>query len=259
MNTWIKRIAVVVAVLGLAAVAIRKGMVWNKTRDVMPTLTPVADGPRAPAFSLFGTTIGTTTFADVQARATAAGWNCRDTSMRGLMAAGRADAQARIAQAEAEGKETDTVSGASRAYYYSKKEQNPQIQWTCEDVDLHKLDPAYPTEPDNTAVFIFDSAERPLRYMLLSRHYQSQKAAIAALDAGVARFSAALGAPMSSSGEPDLDPTHKAFPRLQLVRREWSYADRHGLISVMNLGPAKGIDVRELWEVPWPTEVVATR
>jgi hypothetical protein len=256
MNTWIKRIVVVVAVLGVAAVGIRKGMIWNKTRDVMPELQPVPEGARAPRFSLFTLDIGVSTFEQVRDRAAAAGWDCRDTSMRGLMAAGRADAQQRIAVAEAEGKETDTVSGASRAYYYSKKEQNPQIQWTCEDVDLHKFDPAYATEPACTTVFIFDSAQGALRYILVSRHYQSQKAAVVALNDGVARFTGVLGAPMSSSGEPDLDPTHKAFPRFQLVRREWSYADRHAIVSVLNLGPGKGIDVRELWEVPWPLQVV---
>jgi hypothetical protein len=255
MRRWLPRILIVVVVLASLAGLIRVGMIWNKTRDVLPTMTPVPPGPRAPAWTVLGSTVGRTSLDDVQERASRAGWSCRDTSMRALMKNGREDAQKRIAEAKERGEDPDTVSGASRAYYYSKKEQNPQVQLTCEKVDLHSLSDVYPEGSMGDAVFIFDSVQHPLRYVVTSRAFMTQAAAVAAFDEAESRWSAALGPTTSSVGEPNTDPSKKAFARMLIVRRDWTFADRHGIVSALNFGPAKGIDVRELWEVPWPTVV----
>jgi hypothetical protein len=246
--------ALLVGGLALAAFAVRRFMIWEKTRDVLPAFSPVPLGPRAPfSPSLLGHSPGRSTLAAIQAQTALLGWPCRDTSMRGLMQAGRAEARARVEAARARGDDPDTVAGASRAGYYSKKEQNPQVQWTCEDVDVALLPAgeAYAGGPPGTVVFVFDSGTHPLRHIMVSRRFQSQREAVRAREEALARH-AALGAPTSSIGSPELDPNKKAFERLRLVATEWSFADRRVVVSVMNGGPGRGIDVRELVEVPWP-------
>lgn len=249
-------VGVVALLLVVAAFGIRGYMVWDRTRDVLPAFAPIPDGPRAPPLSLLGLTPGQSTLAEVQALTSSLGVTCRDTSMRGLMQAGRDEAHRKIAEAKARGEDPDTVSGASRAGYYSKKEQNPQIQWACDDVDLGRLPAAaMPSEPKADLVFVFDSADLPLRYITVSRKFMSQAAALAARTEALARY-VALGPSTTSMGEPDLDPTHKIFERLRLVTRAWEYADRRVTVTVMNFGPTRGIDVRETLEIPWPIEVL---
>jgi hypothetical protein len=245
-----------VVVLGGLAVAVRAAMVWNKTRDVLPTFTPIPDGPRAPPLSLVDARPGETLLPALQQRLAALGFACRDTSMRGLMREGRAEAQRKIEAAKEAGDDPATVSGASRAGYYSKKEQNPQVQWTCENIDVvalgdATLTPAPASLASTSLIFVFDSADHPLRHVTVSRHFVSQRDAHEAYLAALSRR-AALGAPTFSLGEPDLTPDQKIFARRRLVTREWRFADRTTTVTVMNLGPKKGIDVREVLEVPWP-------
>ena len=40
------RVAIAVTVLFVLSFAVRQGMIWNKTRDVLPTFTAVPAGPR---------------------------------------------------------------------------------------------------------------------------------------------------------------------------------------------------------------------
>lgn len=251
--------AIVVVSLVVLAFGYRGFSIWNKTRDVLPAFSPVPPGPRGPAdFSLLGLRPGVSTFADVSSFTTSLGLPCRDSSMRGLMRLGRSEAQAKIEEAKAHGDDPDAVSGASRAGYYSKKEQNPQVQWTCEDVDLTGFPgSAYGADPRGDVMLVFDSKDLPLRYVMVSRHYLSQKAAIAARQDSLARF-AVLGPPTSTiGGEPNPDPTQKAFERRRPFQSEWLFADRKATVSAMNFGPPKGIILKEIYEVPWPTVVEA--
>lgn len=237
----------------LLAVGVRQAMIWNKTRDVLPEFKPIPEGSRAPTLVHAGVTVGTTTFAEVRELTARLGYECRDTSMRGLMQLGRETAQKAIAEAREQGFDPDTISGASRAYYYSKKEQNPQIQWTCEHIDLAHLDPSFASPSDkNTVTLIFDSARHPLRYVVTSRKFQSQAAAKAAREISMGRFEQALGPSPTQIGQMDERPGQKLFPRMRVVTNEWSYADRRIAVTVMNMGPPKGIDVREIVEIPWP-------
>ena len=253
MKKIIVRLAVFVGVIGLLAVGIRMGMIWNKTRDVLPAFSAIPAGARAPALRHAGVIVGTTTLAEVQKMTSAAGYPCRDTSMRGLMQLGRNQAQKKMAEAEDNGADPDAVSGASRAYYYSKKEQNPQVQWSCENVDLVKLDPVFAGPGTKHAVtFIFDSDAHPLRYVVTSRKFQSQAETRAAREQSIARFAQELGPPATQIGQMDERPGEKLFPRQQVVINEWKFADRRVSVTVMNMGPVKGIDLREIVEVPWP-------
>jgi len=248
----------VVGVLVVAACAVRAYMVWDRSRDVLPEFTAVGPGPRAPVVDLTaGIVPGRTTLAEVQALTAKLGWTCSDTSMRGLMKLGREQAQAKMAEAEARGEDPDAVSGASRAHYVSKKEQNPQVQWNCEKVDLSALDGAVFKEPGKSgyALFIFDSAALPLRYVVTSRKFFSQKQTLAIYEAEVARFTAALGPSTSTMGKPDMTEGEKIFARRNPVNHVWDFADRRATVGVMNMGPERGIDVREVFEVPWPVVV----
>jgi hypothetical protein len=239
---------VAVAVVG----GIRIAMVWNNTREVLPTFTAVPEGPRAPAFQLGGMSAGITTLEVAQQRTRALGWTCSDSSMRGLMQQGREQVQQKMAEATARGDDPDTVSGASRAHYVSKKERNPQVQWNCEDVDLGQLDAALSGGEHGNALFIFDSPRHPLRAVTLSRKYSSQQVALGAFDAARERFRA-LGTPTLQQGEPNRsNPAAKVFARSMPVSVQWRFADRQGTVTALNMGPQRGIDVREAWEVPWP-------
>jgi len=251
--------AIVVASLVVLAFGSRGVSIWNKTRDVLPTFSPVPSGPLAPAdFSVLGLRPGVSTFAEVSSFTTSLGLPCRDSSMRGLMRQGRAAAQANIEAATARGDDPDAVSGASRAGYYSKKEQNPQVQWSCEDVDLTVFPgTTWPAGTRGDVMVVFDSQALPLRYVMVSRHFTSQQAALAARQQSLARF-AVLGPPTSTiGGEPNADPSRKAFERRRPFQTEWLFADRKGTVSTMNFGPAKGIIVKEIHEVPWPIVVAA--
>jgi hypothetical protein len=259
VKKYLLRLGIALGLLAASAFAIRQGMIWNKTRDVLPEFTPVPEGPRAPPLQHAGVQVGTTTLAEVKQLTAAAGFECRDTSMRGLMQLGRQQAQQKIAEAKEKGDDPDAVSGASRAYYYSKKEQNPQVQWTCENADLSRLDPAFATPNTKQAVtFIFDSDEHPLRYVMTSRKFQSQAATRDARDASIARFAQTLGPPPTQIGKPDERPGEKIFPRFLVVINEWSWVDRRVSVTVMNRGPGSGIDLREVVEVPWPIAVGPT-
>lgn len=261
MKRVLVRVLQVVGVLVVVAGAIRGYMVWDRSRDVLPEFTPVPAGPRAPAgFEVIaGISPGATTLAQVQAQTARLGWTCSDTSMRGLMTLGREAAQAKMAEAEARGEDPDAVSGASRAHYVSKKEQNPQVQWSCEKVDLIGLDPVVFANPGKAATgavtFIFDSAALPLRYIVTSRKFFSQKETLEVFEAEVVRFTAALGAPTSRLGKPDLSGEQKIFARRNPVNAVWDFADRRATVGVMNMGPTRGIDIREIYEVPWPVIV----
>lgn len=241
-----------VAVLG----GIRMAMVWNNHREVLPTFAPVPDGPRAPAFALGGVVPGVTTLAEVQQQTNAMGWACSDSSMRGLMQKGREQVQQKMAEARARGDDPDTVSGASRAHYVSKKERNPQVQWNCEDVDLGDLGDGLGGGEHGNALFIFDSPRHPLRVVTLSRKYFSQQAALVAFDEARERFASGLGTPTKHQGEPNRsNPETKVFARSMPVSEQWQFADRQGTVTALNMGPKRGIDVRESWEVPWPVVV----
>lgn len=252
-------VGVVVAVVVVAAFAVRGFMVWDRTRDVLPEFTPVPDGPRAPrALHLLDVEPGRTTLVDVQAFTASRGWTCRDASMRGLMQAGRTEARAKVDAAKAAGIDVATVAGASRANYYSKKEQNPQVQWSCADVDVAGLaDLAGPADGVRAEVtFIFDAASLPLRSVSVSRQLQSQAATLALYEAATARFGD-LGAPRVE-GTIDRRPGEKLFQRLRPVSSTWAFADRRASVTVMNFGPARGIDVRETVEIPWPVTTTPT-
>ena len=103
-------------------------------------------------------------------------------------------------------------------------------------------------------IFIFDSAEIPLRYVAVSRRYIEQTKALEAHESSLAKFGV-LGEPTERQGAPDLRPDISPFPRYTAVKVTWTFADMRHSIQTMNFGAPKGIEVREVSEVPWPIVV----
>ncbi|MDP2340706.1 MAG: hypothetical protein Q8O67_07105 [Deltaproteobacteria bacterium] len=258
LKRGLKVAGIIVVVLLVAAFGYRRWMVWDRTRDVLPSFTEVPDGPRAPSSTFVGLTIGKSTLPEVEAWTRLHGFTCRDTSMRALMQLGREQAQAKMEEAKASGTDPDTVSGASRANYYSKKEQNPRVFLACEKASmtgLDALDRAGSQAATGTVLLSFDSKNHPLRYVMVERKLFLQVDVLAQFKAVTEQFTAQLGAPTSASGRRPLEddnPDTRIFDRMQLVSNEWKFADRRAEIVVFNFGLPKGISVRETFEVPWP-------
>ena len=249
---------IVVVVLLVAAYAYRQWMIWDRTRDVLPEFAEIPAGPRAPSSDFVGLTIGKSTLPEVEAWLQRHGMTCSDTSMRGLMQLGREQAKAKMEEAEAQGIDPDTVSGASRVNYHSKKEQNPRVFLSCENANIASLDSlnrAGSQATTGTVLLIFDSKNHPLRYVMVERKYMLQVDVLKQFKAVTSQFTAQLGAPTSASALRPLeddDPETRIFARMRPVRNEWKFADRKAEVVVMNFGLPKGISVREVFEVPWP-------
>ncbi len=253
-----KKIVGMLLLLGASAWAYHRFQVWDRTRDVFPEFIDVPAGARAPPTArLLGLTPGTTTLPEFNAWSAAHGLSCSDTSMRALMEKGRQETQAKMKQAEDEGQDPDAVSGASRANYHSKKERNPQVRMACYDADLVKLGDGIDRGPARqaTVMAIFDGAALPLRYVGVWRRYFSEQATLEQWKTTTARLETELGPPTKQSASrpvEDDDPLTKPFERMVLVRDEWRFADRRAEVQVINMGPQKGIDFREILEIPWP-------
>jgi hypothetical protein len=249
---------IVVLVLVIAALGYRRWMVWDRTRDVLPMFTDIPPGPRAPSSTFVGLTVGKSTLSEVEAWTKLHGMTCRDTSMRALMQLGREQTQQKMKEAEANGADPDAVSGASRAHYYSKKEQNPKVFLACEKAamtELDGLDRSGSQAATGTVLLSFDSKDLPLRYVMVERKLMLQVDVLAQFNAVTEQFAKQLGPPTSSSARRPLeddDPETRIFARMQAVSNEWKFADRRAEIMVFNFGLPKGISVREVFEVPWP-------
>lgn len=86
----------------------------------------------------------------------------------------------------------------------------------------------------------------------------SQADSLAQWSQALARFSAALGEPTSlptTMPHEDGDDATRIFERYRPITAQWRFADRRAELTVMNFGPAKGISIRETFEVPWPVRV----
>jgi hypothetical protein len=249
---------IVVGVGVVGAFAVRGYMIWDRTRDVLPTFVDVPAGPRAPATTYAGFALGRTSLGDVQAWTQQHQMQCRDASIRGLLQAGREEARQRIAEAKARGEDEDAVSGASRAWYYSKKEQNPQVIWSCENVDLQVLGDLPRGLARGSLSFVFDSATHGLRSLTIERKTKSQSEALAQWELASQALTALLGAPKTTPAKPpaeDGDPQTLVFERLRPVMVGWEFSNVRASLTAMNFGAAKGVSLRELFEVPWPFRV----
>lgn len=218
--------------------------------DVLPEFAEPGAGPRPPTYDAFGLRPGRDTLADVKRWIGDRSLACTDTSVRALMANYRDKKAAEIEQAKAEG-HADGASGASWLNRQTKHEKNPQVRLTCERVRLSLIgDRDRSEEVIGRLLFVFDSADLPLRHITIQRRYPNDGhgPARAAFIESDAAMRALLGEPTISRNDPP--PEGGEFTRMQSLRREWKFADFEAKVAALSLG--SGITVWEEVGVPWP-------
>ena len=251
-----KIVLVLSAALGVPALVIGYGlhrMHERRTiRDVLPTFSEPAQGPRAPSARALGFVVGSSTLEQVRARLYAAGLDCPDTSMRALMQQSRDQTRAEMQARKARGEDPDAVSGASRVDYRSPKEANPQVRLSCGEVSSSQLGDAERTASRGRLLLVFDSPRHPLRHVSFERTHPATQvsAALADLDGTRSRLSSQFAA--TASG---LEPTSE-LPWLSPRETAWRFSDLHARVTAINYGP-RGVVVSEIVEVPWPVRADA--
>ncbi len=267
---WVVALAVGGLLAGGGLYRLARMRAASRVVDVLPSFTEPGAGPRAPGSTLFGFEVGTHRLPEVKTRLMALGWDCPDTSMRGLMQKMREEKLAEIEAVKARGGDVDSVTGASMVKRRSPKEANPQVRLTCEGISIgavFALDPDIaktPASPTGTSpspaggsgrlVLVFDSPAHPLRHVSFERSHRSDEVALALKD-----FSTA-----TARLQRDLGPAHKAppvagddsLPWLTPVESAWAFADVHAKVMVINWG-ARGIALTETLEIPWPVRADA--
>jgi hypothetical protein len=250
----LKVAGIVLGVLLIVAGVVRACMLWDRARDKMPELTEVPEGRRAPAGSstLFGLVVGESRMGAVDALGLA---GCRNTSMRALMQKKRDAIKDAMKQAEARGDDPDGVTGASLANYRSRKEQNPQVRISCEPVAGAVFSDRQRGPETGRLLVVLDSAEHPVRHVSFARKIDEPMRALDEWNGAVAEMTKRFGEPTSTmNGEPAFQVP--PFPRMKLFKNEWTFTDLRAEVTAMSFG-ARGIDVKEALEVPWPVRVDA--
>ncbi len=260
---WFKRGAAAVGLL--LVVVLVGGYVYGRMRrgsrqlgplvDVWPAFAEGDGGARSPTTALYGFEVGRHTLSQVQQILKERGVSCVDSSMRAMMQVMREAKAKELEETKAKGGDVDAVTGASILWNRSKKEENPQLRLSCEDVLLSKLDvPGRPLSLGRL-LLIFDSKEHPLRHVSFSRNHTQGALAAADFDAGVTAFTAAFGAPTTAPSEPPGQADGGALPWLVTYEHLWTYGDVTAKVSALNMGEKRGLSVSESVEVPWPVRV----
>ncbi len=241
----------VVAFLAAAAFGVRSYMVWDRRRDKLPAFTEIPPGQRAPKGQtiLFGLDVGRSTLTNVEAWEAARGLKCVNTSMRALMEEKRQEIKRQMKEAKANGDDPDGVTGASLADYHSRKEQNPQVRLSCEDVAGAALADRPRDDEKGRVLIVLDSDKLPVRHISFAPKFTDPALALEKLKAATAAMTARFGPPTKSvNGAPDGD---EPFPPLKIFKREWRFTDLRAEVSAMSFGK-RGVEVKETLEVPWP-------
>lgn len=202
-------------------------------------------GPRAPATRAFAVELGAATFPEVEALVQRLGLQCSDTSIRALMEAKRA---AEREKAAARGE--DAVSSASWMKKKSKREANPQIRFSCPKVQAEQIQDR-PRRPSmGRLLFVFDSADHPLRHVSYQRSHVDHEAAFADLEDSIAAMKALFGEPTGARGDlPErVDGKIHFAPNRQYEIR-WEYSDLAVKVTAIQFGPTK-VTIGERVEVP---------
>lgn len=210
--------------------------------DVLPAFVDPPPGPRAPDVVMFGARPGLTTLGDVERWIRDRKLACRDTSARALMR----DARAKAAEAP---DAVDATSAASSKTGWSARELNPQVRLSCEGTPSSALADHARPPATGRLLFVHDSPAHPLRHVSYRRLHRDDHAAwldvVAARDA----VTAALGPPAEVTGV--LPAEGGAFEPYAPWSATWRWVDLTVTVRASSYG-ARGIDVYEAAEVPWP-------
>lgn len=250
--SWKKKLAIglgsSVVVLAAAAGGIRGYMVWEQGQDLLPELQPVPAGPRAPRRDFLNLEVRETTLSEAEVVYRGAGATCANSSFRALMKSRREVVKKEMEVVKAAGGDADAVSGASLVNYRSKKERNPQVRLSCDDVPVTAFTDRPRAAGDGLYwLMVFDSDKHPLRHTSVSRRINDFAVADeewrSAMDAFVARF----GAPTNVREPPQQgDP----FPPGSYFEANWTFADVSAQLVAFRVDNA--VRFQERVEVPWP-------
>lgn len=228
---------------GLAGLFGRKEVEWSfKFKEPGP-------GPRAPVTAALHSELGLTRFADAEALTARLGLRCGDTSIRATMEGRRTAERKRIEDARARGE--DAITAASWLDHKSKREANPQVRYSCPKTPSEQLTDRPRPASEGRLLFVFDSAEHPLRHVSYQRTSKETAAAIADYADAVAYYTGVFGPPTRTPTR-EL-PVPDAGGALELpvatnFETEWSFSDL--LVKVSILRYASLITVGERVEVP---------
>jgi hypothetical protein len=209
-------------------------------RDPLP-------GPRAPRSDALGVRVGRSTLAEVKQLQARLKIECPDTSVRALMAQARAARQRDEEERKRRGLPPDAVSGASPpGGRRSLMERNPQVRLSCEGLSTSLLSDRTRAPSQGRLLFVFDSAEHPLRHVSFQRSIADEALARSEAAAAAADYQRVFGAPTRRP-----DPTAAStLPWLVPVEYEWSFTDLTVRVAALNFGSGKGIMFSEIVEVP---------
>lgn len=202
-------------------------------------------GPRAPVTRVFAAELGLATFPEIEALTTRLGLKCSDTSIRAMMESKRAAERKKMAE-----RGEDAVSSASWMKKKSKREANPQIRFSCPKVQAEEIQDR-PRKPSaGRLLFVFDSADHPLRHVSYQRSHVDHEAAFADLEDSIAAMKALFGEPTGTRGElPQREGGAIRFEANRQYEVRWEYSDLLVKVTAIQFGPNK-VTIGERVEVP---------
>ncbi len=239
--------------------------IWAPLPDELPTFTEPPAGPRAPDNAAFRVRIGESTLDEVKALTATFATGCANKSVRVAMQAAREAKARELDAAKAAGKGADAVTGASILMWRSPRETNPQVRWSCEDLDMARIAdrPATPrpTLAETRLLYVFDSEKLPVRHASLQRTWPKDRATegVADLRTTLADFEARFGAPTQRRG--DVPPPPKkagetvTLTPMQNFLYEWKFANLNVRLNAVNL--PRGLMISEDVDVPLPIRASA--
>lgn len=206
-------------------------------------------GPRAPVTAAIFSELGLTTVAEAEALTARLGLKCGDTSIRATMDERRKAERKRIEDARARGE--DAVTAASWLDHRSRREANPQVRYSCPKTRSDQLSDRPRPPSEGRLLFVFDSAEHPLRHVSYQRTTKDAAAAVADYRDAVSFYTGVYGPPTRTPARelPAAGPGGAIeLPVATNFETEWAFSDL--LVKVSILRYANLITVGERVEVP---------
>ena len=239
--------------------------IWAPLPDELPAFTDPPAGPRAPDNAAFRARIGESTLDEVKALTATFSTRCANKSVRVAMQAAREAKARELDAAKAAGKGADAVTGASILMWRSPRETNPQVRWSCEDLDMAGIAdrPATPrpTLAETRLLYVFDSEKLPVRHASLQRTWSKDRATegTADLRTTLAELEARFGAPTQRRGDLPAPPKKGAeavtLTPMQNFLYEWQFANLKVRLNAVNL--PRGLMISEEVDVPVPVRASA--
>lgn len=231
--------------------------VWEAPPDILPEFKDPPAGPRAPDNAGLLIRVGETRLDETKALTAGLGIACANKSVRVAMQAAREAKSREVDAAKAAGKGPDAVTGASILMWRSPRETNPQVRWSCEDIDMAAVkDRPRPSFSQSRLLYVFDSDALPARLASLQRSWPRERTAEAVADLRdtLAELTKKWGPPTTSRGEIPPAPAKPgeavALPGMQNFLYEWKWSDLQVKLNAVNL--PKGLTISEDVEVPMP-------